>query len=198
MKTSPNKIPQIEEILSALGDILDAQRISVALVVVGGAALILDQHVQRATSDIDVIAISQEPNNPSNKLLSPPDRLAQDLAEPIRTIARDYDLPSDWLNTVVAAQWKTGLPHGFHERVHWRRLGKLWVGTADRYDLVFLKLYAAADDVGTASVHFQDLLALEPTREELEETAKWVKSQDVSDQFAEVVEQVVEHAKRDR
>ena len=102
------------------------------------------------------------------------------------------------MNTTVSLQWKTGLPPGFGERVHWRQYSGLRLGAADRYDLLFLKLYAAADSEGPSSVHYQDLLALKPTQEELEAAARWVMSQDSSSQFAHIVEQVVEHAKRNR
>ncbi|MBI4501810.1 MAG: hypothetical protein HY700_11680 [Gemmatimonadetes bacterium] len=43
-------------------------------------------------------------------------------------------------------------------------------------------------------VHFQDLLALQPTREELEAAASWVRSQDPTPEFATALEKVVQHA----
>jgi hypothetical protein len=100
------------------------------------------------------------------------------------------------MKTTVCLQWKMGLPPGLEERVHWRRYGGLWLGTADRYDLIFLKLYAAADSEGPSSVHYQDLLALKPTHEELEAAAQWVTSQDPSPQFARIVGQVLDQAKK--
>jgi hypothetical protein len=45
-------------------------------------------------------------------------------------------------------------------------------------------------------VHFQDLLALRPTEIELKEAAEWVRLQDTSPQFAEILEQVLDHAIR--
>ena len=108
----------------------------------------------------------------------------------------DFGLPDDWMNSTVGLQWKTGLPPGFTERIHWQKFDALWFGVADRNDLIFLKLYAAADSEGPSSVHFQDLLALRPTEIELKEAAEWVRSQDTSPQFAEILEQVLDHATR--
>jgi hypothetical protein len=71
------------------------------------------------------------------------------------------------------------------------------VGIVSRYDLVFFKLFAAADDSGTDSVHYQDLLALNPTASELHAAAEWVRGQDASDAFAEILERVVTHVRRD-
>ena len=100
------------------------------------------------------------------------------------------------MNIDVAAQWSTGLPDGFENRVEWRRYGGLEVGLAGRRDLVFLKLYAAADDVGPTSIHYQDLISLSPTLEELEAAAAWTRGQDPSPGFAASLEGVVEYAKR--
>ena len=90
-------------------------------------------------------------------------------------------------------QWKTGLPPGLTTRLHWERFAGLWVGLADRVDLIHLKLYAAADDIGPQSRHFQDLLALAPTAAELEQARGWIKTQDTSPEFAQIVGEVIAH-----
>jgi len=77
-----------------------------------------------------------------------------------------------------------------------RITARLWLGVADRYDLIFLKLFAAADSEGPSSVHFQDLMALDPTENELDEATEWVRSQDTAPEFAHILEQVVGYAKR--
>jgi hypothetical protein len=56
-----------------------------------------------------------------------------------------------------------------------------------------LKLYAAADDVGPASRHFNDLLALRPTRQELAAGRAWVEGQDPSPAMAEALQRVIAH-----
>jgi hypothetical protein len=70
------------------------------------------------------------------------------------------------------------------------------VGLADRYDLIFLKLYAAADSGGPSSVHFQDLVALRPTEGELNAAASWARGQDPTPAFSDILEQVIGHVRK--
>jgi hypothetical protein len=111
-------------------------------------------------------------------------------------------LDADWLNTGPALQWQQGLPPGLAERVEWRHYGPrddasvgLEVGLVSRYDMVFFKVYAAADHANTKSVHYNDLLALQPTDAELDAAAEWVRSQDASPIFREIVSQLVTHVR---
>ena len=60
-------------------------------------------------------------------------------------------------------------------------------------DLIFFKLYASADQTGPDDVHVRDLLALRPTASDLEDAAEWVRSQDPSPGFQEVLAQVVSY-----
>jgi hypothetical protein len=106
-------------------------------------------------------------------------------------------LDEDWLHTGPALQWRAGRPPGLEGRVHWRRYSALWVGVLDQHDLIFFKLFAAADSSGPASVHYRDLLALAPTASELDEAAAWVATQDASPEFATVLRKVVEHVRSD-
>ena len=181
--------------LKALGEILASQGEHAAVVIVGDTALIIQGFVARVTRDVDVIAISRDPPESDRKVIGPPEPLPESLVRAISRVARDYNLPDDWMNTTIGLQWKTGLPPGFEERVHWEQYGGLWLGLADRYDLIFLKLYAAADSEGQSSVHYQDLMALQPNNEELDAAARWARSQDPSAPFARILDQVLEHAK---
>ena len=189
------QVPDMIAALRALGEILASQGEHAAVVVVGGTALIMQGFVARATRDVDVIAISLDPPERKRKAIEAPEPLPESLVRAIARVARDYNLPDDWMNTTVGLQWKTGLPPGFEERIHWEQYDGLWLGLADRYDLIFLKLYAAADSEGSSSVHYQDLMALQPTNEELDAAARWVRSQDPSTPFARILDQVLEHAK---
>ncbi len=196
---NPNKGSSQKEIvnaLRALGEIMLSQGEPTAVVAVGGTALILQNIVERTTMDVDIIAIGRHLGEGEPTEIEPPDPFPEALASAISKISRDFSLPDDWMNSTVGLQWKTGLPPGFTERIHWQNFDALWFGVADRYDLIFLKLYAAADSEGPSSVHFQDLLALRPTEIELTEAAEWVRSQDTSPQFAEILEQVLDHATR--
>ncbi len=143
--------------------------------------------VDRPTRDIDVLARAEE----ATGKLHPPEPLPEALRDAIAEVALDFDQPRDWMNTVVAHQWVTGLPPGLEQRVSWRDYGALRVGLVSRRDLIAFKLYAAADQTGPTSVHVKDLLALEPAHGELAEAAAWIRTQDASVDFHAVVERVI-------
>lgn len=178
----------LEELLAAVGEHLAAARVGAAIVVVGGGALSIMGWVDRTTSDIDVIARARREEG--RWVVGPPEPLPAVLVDAVARVARDYALPSDWLNTAVAMQWRTGLPDRFVEEVEWRRFGALDVGFAGRRSIIALKLFAAVDQ-GSESVHFQDLIALDPLDSELEDAAAWVARQDPAPGFAALVEEEV-------
>jgi len=181
----------LDQALRATGELLDRRGQRAAIVVVGGTALNLLRVVERATRDVDVIATGTlQPNGPPTDI-QPPAPLPKALTDAIATVARDLGLPSDWLNTTAAGQWQTGLPPGFASRVTWNRHGGLWLGVAGRLDLIYLKLYAAADDTGPGSRHVADLVALRPTAEELAGARAWIsQTQDPSPTMAATLEKV--------
>lgn len=79
----------------------------------------------------------------------------------------------------------------------WTQHGGLWVGLPHRTDLVFLKLHAAADDIGPTSRHFRDLVALQPTPEELDAAVEWItETQDPSPEFSETLAKVVRNVRQ--
>lgn len=117
----------IDRALSAVGELLAAAAAEVRVVLVGGAALRLLGIVERTTADVDVIALGV--GTGGNIRLVPPEPIPEALARAIALVARDLDLPPNWMNTVVASQWKTGLPPEFAEGLTWRRYGGLWVGS---------------------------------------------------------------------
>lgn len=179
--------------LIRVGELLQARGAPATIVVVGGAAMNLHGFVHRVTTDVDVIATAIRPGPDSAAELVPPEPLPETLQRAAATVARDLGLRPDWLNTGPALQWRQGLPDGMGARIAWRRFAALEVGLADRIDLIFLKLYAAADHTGPGSVHFQDLLALRPTPAELAAAAAWVTQQDPTEAFATTVRKVMEH-----
>jgi hypothetical protein len=129
------------------------------------------------------------------RLVPPDEPLPQALLDASRTVGMDLNLDRNWLNTGPASQWRSGLPPGLEARVHWQDYSGLSVGLVDRYDLIFFKLYAAVDDIGPSSVHFQDLIALKPTDEEFMEANRWVQQQDPSPAIAAALTQVIDHAR---
>lgn len=186
----------IEEALEAVGDLLRAQGETASVVIVGGAAMNLLGIVDRTTSDVDVIARAFHDQD-GLLHLSPAEPFPESLRAAIRTVARDFDLPDDWMNAEVGAQWVQGLPPWIQNDIEWRRYGGLDVGLVGRRTLVALKLFASVDS-GPASVHVQDLLALTPTDDELEESRSWVTMQDAYPGFTAMISQVIEHVRRHR
>ena len=174
-----------------MGSLLAAERLDFAIVVLGGAALNLLGLVARTTKDVDVLAIAE--GSQDDLQLVPPDPLPDSLQRAANRVARDFSLPDDWINGTAGLQLKAGLPPGLVDRLHWRRYDGLTVGLVSRHDLIFFKLYAAADDTGPWSVHYQDLVALNPTAGELVSAEEWVRTQDVSEAFHQVLGQVMEH-----
>jgi hypothetical protein len=174
------------ELLRALGEQLAAREAHYTLVVVGGSALLALALVTRTTRDVDVVALEQD-----GRLVSA-EPLPRPLVEAAHTIARDFGLPEDWLNTGPASLLDFGLPGGFHERTVPHRYGPgLDVLFASRLDQVHLKLYAAADQ--GAGRHLSDLRALNPTREELIAAAIWSRSHDPSEAHLGILEQLLDH-----
>lgn len=188
----------IEKALQLVGELLEARGHRYHIVVIGGSALNLLGVVARATTDVDILAFAAPDRGGALQLSRPGAVLPEPLAAAASTVAEDLDLDPHWLNTGPESQWATGLPPGLGERVVWRDYRGLSVGIVDRLDLVFLKLYAAADDVGPQSVHYQDLVALSPSDEELVSAERWVRAQDPTPDFGSVVSKVIEHVQSDR
>jgi hypothetical protein len=185
----------LDRALEATGALLERRGHTSAIVVVGGTALNLLGFVHRVTHDVDVIALATPHPAGLPTDVRPPVSLPPELRDAIATVGRDLGLPADWLNTTVAGQWQTGLPDGFVTRITWRQFGGLWVGLAGPLDLIHLKLYAAADDIGTTSRHFQDLVALHPSDAELEAAQQWIRTQDPSEVMSNIVGEVIAHVR---
>lgn len=177
-----------EPALTLLGRLLEGSGHRFSVVIVGGAALLLRGVITRATVDVDVIAMAS--SDEAAELRPPDEPLPEPLRRAVAVVAAELELPGDWLNTEVKAQWRTGLPEGMGQRLEWREFGGLRVGIAGKKDLIAMKLYAAADGTPTGK-HFQDLLAIAPTDGELDSVEPWVLSQDASEIFAATVTEVV-------
>jgi hypothetical protein len=188
---------ELDQVLDAVGELLEARGEQVGIVVVGGASLNLLGFLERTTSDVDVIARVRFPEEDEERVLVPPEPIPEPLVDAIRTVARDFDLPADWMNTVIGAQWEFGLPPGFADDLTWKQYGGLLVGLAGRRMLIALKLFAGVDQ-GPESVHVQDLIALAPDEDELAEAERWVQSQDASPEFKNMIQEVVAYVQSKR
>lgn len=151
------------------------------LVVCGGSAILALKISDRTTKDVDILALLDRERN-----LVEPKPLAPELLKAADKIGRLLDLPANWLNTGPADQLKAGLPEGCAERLLTVEFGPaLRVHYTGRYDLIHLKLFALIDQ--GPGKHFQDLRALNPSKEELLAAARWVATQDAGEVFPELL-----------
>jgi hypothetical protein len=105
-------------------------------------------------------------------------------------VARDFSLPTEWLNPGPTALLEFGLPKGFLDRLERRDYGdSLTVYFASRYDQIHFKLYALVDQ--GPGKHEADLRALTPTEMELLAAARWSTTHDPSGGYAQVLRAVL-------
>jgi len=172
---------QLREALNALGAVLLARDQHYEVVLVGGGSLLLRGLVKRSTRDADVVGEIRSGQ------LSRVRELPDPLRRAVHEVALTYALADDWLNVGPESLLDLGLPAGFEDRLTREDFRGLVVWVAGRYDLVCLKLYAAADHWPTVSRHLQDLVALQPGQSELLEAATWARSHDPSPGFRSLI-----------
>jgi len=73
--------------------------------------------------------------------------------------------------------------------------GGLDVGLAGRLDLICFKLDAAADQPTSNSRHFRDLVALNPSDQEIAIASEWVHEKNVGDEHHTIIDLVVEYVR---
>ena len=147
------------------------------LVLVGGGNLILRGLITRPTTrDLDILG---ERALDTVRPLRP---MPEPLRDAVMDVGRAFGLANDWLNVGPDPLLELGLPDGFVERLERRDFGGLVVWLAGRFDMVCFKLYAAVDQ-GPRSRHFQDLVELRPSRNDLLGAARWTSTHDPSPGF---------------
>lgn len=175
-----------ERLLSALGEQLAAVGQRYELVVIGGSGLLALGIIERSTRDVDLLALRSDDELGSAK----PMPAALEAAR--NRVARDFSLPADWLNPGPTDLLDFGLPDGFIDRLERRDYGQaLTVYFASRYDQIHFKLYALVDQ--GPGKHEDDLRALSPTEEELAAAARWSRSHDPSEGYAQILGEVLAH-----
>jgi hypothetical protein len=175
-----------DELLNALGEQLAAAGERFEIIVIGGSALLALGVVERATRDVDIVALR------AGSELQGPDPLPQALRMARDRVARDFSLPENWLNTGPASLLDLGLPEGFVDRLETRSHGDfLTVHFASRFDQIHFKLYAAVDQ--GPGKHSKDLEALAPTHEELLQAARWARTHDPSPGFERELRRALTH-----
>lgn len=179
-----------DHLFAALGEQLNAAGERYELVVIGGSGLLALGIIERSTRDVDLIALR------SGDQLDSAEPLPRSLAVARDRVARDFSLPTDWLNPGPTNLLDLGLPEGFTDRLERRDYGSsLSVYLASRLDQIHFKLYALVDQ--GPGKHEDDLRALSPTEEELLAAARWSTSHDPSDGYAQMLREVLTHLKVD-
>ena len=182
----------IKTILSALGEQLESSSVEpIELLVCGGSALIFLGLAQRTTKDVDILAsVKQTEAGDISFIKATP--LKEEFIAAAKKVARDFNLPENWINTGPTSAVDLGLPGGLIERVTTKEFGsKLTIHFLGRYDQIHLKLYAAVDQ--GAGVHYEDLLTLKPTADELEQAARWSMTHDVSEGYRQILKDLLNH-----
>jgi hypothetical protein len=170
----------LAEVFSALDRQIEAGRgRKISLVVCGGTALAALGLVFRTTKDVDVLGSMEKGN--IRKIGTFPVWLS----EAATKVARDFNLPADWLKLGPESQLDTGLPEGLPARLQKRVYGKrLTIYFISRIDQIYFKLYASLDRGG---YHVEDFFKLNPSESELLAACHWVLRQDVSVGFRKIL-----------
>jgi hypothetical protein len=163
---------EIEGALSELGRqmaLRDASHLTVLCC--GAAALCAVDALSRSTLDVDAVGAV----NPDDEIV-PLEAFSTDTAAAIAATAQKLGLHSDWFNLEASAILERGLPEGAVARSasHARAFGPcLSVRFMDRLDLVALKMFAALDPA-KGRRHAEDLVAINPSREEIRHGLRWM------------------------
>jgi len=170
----------IDKILNALDKNIGInKKKKISIVVCGGSALFALNLIKRTTKDVDVLGQIDEEKKKNTIIYM--EKFPDWFELSAKTVAKDFNLPEDWINLGPSDQVKSGLPERLFERLTKKVYGKyLSVFFISRIDQIFFKLYASIDRGG---YHVDDLFALNPTNEELFNACKWVLTQDVSEGF---------------
>jgi hypothetical protein len=121
----------------------------IELLIVGGAAGLLTGlfRPERTTTDVDILNIVPSRENDS-------------LYDAAANVAKEMELPADWLNG-DAGLYREALPPTWkRRRIRIGRFGRLTVHAAGRMDLITMKFYAGRPQ------DIQDLVDLVPTLSE--------------------------------
>lgn len=157
---------KIEDHLRKVSEIMELKESpEVNICVCGGAALNILGLRERTTEDVDVMGEVED----ESFIVSP--ELPDEFHKAVKEVAEEEGLETDWVNT--GASFVGGMaPEGVIERATKRSYGeKLHAWFISRYDQIHFKLYAAIDIGG---YHINDLKALDPEFNELQEASDWI------------------------
>ena len=176
MQMSRNTLKALLEELDVWLDFEDCE--PVEWLVCGGAALSLQGMQSRTTRDIDVLGTWNAPGMEVVRIEDFPGKVKACFQRVIDNHPELTDMDARWINLGPRRLARYGLPEGFEQRLTTVRIGsKLTLHLLGRDDLLAMKLYAAADDLGPRQeIHYQDLKGLNPTSDELDRAVTWVRT----------------------
>lgn len=181
-------LTELENAMALLGDRLRLAGMPPQEVVVcGGTSLIARGFVSRATKDVDILAR----RTPGTEFVS-----ARQLPQEF-WVAVDLGLPDNWINSGPVDLFEMGVPDGFNDRLEAKNYGHLTAWYIGRIDQIHFKLYAAVDRGPGPSRHLHDLVALNPSADELLAAARWTMPHDVSSGFRELLKMVLKEMQHD-
>jgi hypothetical protein len=178
----------LDESLNLLAE-LTAEHPPQHWVVCGGSSLLALGLVGRTTTrDVDVLAAVDDGGLITAKPL--PDWLV----DAVGRVGGQLGLIENWFNAAPSDEmfFRWGFPDGMVDRLtpkNYGPQGNLRISYISRRDQIFFKLYATADS--DAGRHYQDLMDLQPTAEELLAAACWTRIQDPSEGFLFVLGEVL-------
>ena len=166
----------IKNVFESLSEELASRGLFRELTICGGAALIALNIIGRETKDVDVLI----------------PKIDADLNLAAEKVAVKLKLNNRWLNN-GPAMLVHELPHDWKEKLEViYKSENLIVKSIGRRDLIYSKLYAAADRIDD----IEDLVSLRPTEEELKEAKELVLKQDASDIWHKIVDECVNNLKK--
>lgn len=151
-----------KEILKSYDQFLQQRGLQLEAIIVGGTALNLLGYISRQTRDVDIIA--------------------PELSNELKQASKDFakitpNLWEDWLNNGPASLTDI-LPIGWENRLQDSFQGKaLQLKTLGRDDLLKTKLFAYCD----RGTDLADCLAMNPSKDELDDALRWVILQDANE-----------------
>jgi hypothetical protein len=101
----------LEDAISMLGQRLEQSRQHYEVVAIGGASLVLLGYIDRATKDLDLVAVIEAGHLMSAR------PLPQGLVKEIALVGAALEIGENWMNDGPTSLLKAGLPDGFKERL---------------------------------------------------------------------------------
>lgn len=163
-----------EEMLRALGEVLEEKGEKADLVICGGMALVLQHMSSRPTRDVDAMALVKES---AGRLEVCKPILSAQLRDAIERVGVVYGKGRNWLNAAaIILHDETQLPEGLLDRAlvkHYESC--LTIRLLSQEDMVRLKMWAALQRSGPDIV---DLLEIEASEADAEKGFEWCLEQD--------------------